>query len=1251
MRLRLVQVVLVAAVVIAGARAWRDWVQPPRDALRSLVDAPLRELFGPDVTYDRPFSFDLGGGVTLENLSVPSTGGLETAGGAAHPLAGFTARRVHIAHDPLALAAGRYRPTHIEIEGARVLTHETKEGIAPDFPLHLSAGRRTDGGVPSVQVKDATLLYRAMPGSQRLREHSVVEIHVRELGVRPDEDGTLQVRGDLTTRKLGQDDTVITVRGTVAPDGHDFDVVVRWDPLARTPEMLATLAEKVAEQVRHVGIGTGTLVLRLRPKAGGGALDLHVDWNSEVSLSMSDLPGLEAVDAATREQLEKLFGRGAVQVELGHGRLNIKSLVTELGTGHVRATGWIVRETGEFTIDFEIRDLSLADPALREALGPNGASLYDEFDPRAGLVDAVGRVTRSADGTVDWSVDVILEGADLAYVGDVGPDGRHVGFPYRVRDATGRLRLDPHGVTFDQIVGFNRGAEITILGHTQKAWTGGRTGVIEFTDAGPELHLTVVATHVPTDDRLLAAIRGSEFADMLQTYQIRGVLDRIEVDLTKLPRIERASQAELRLTMEGEQFRYLPFPLPLEDVRGQLTMRRPVLPNGKRGRVYAFDVTGWAEGAPVHVWARIAEHERRGRLHVQAEGLPLAGSVTDVVLASQATSEGLGPVWRWLGPRGRADVNVDLPLSEDPGPMRLDAELRSASLRLDAEGDAPLEIDQLTGHLAVVGGNVTLEDLVGSVGGARVAVHGRLEGGVKGRWALTARIDPLRLTPSLLRSLEVLAPGGALLPGGMQFESGSRLALALDVTKAPGVGTQPEVAFTAGPLDTTLRLADGTTVGLTGTSLSVRHGTVTAHDLRVQAEGVRARVDTLRVVPGADTKITGRFHAAFDDFVLGEGVLGLLPPAVAEVLRRWTSSRKLRSRAFTVDVPEQGPVTLRGDLALVAPASGPIGDGARGGFELDPLVMRARPEGGVVIEGVVRLTDFSLDVGIPLENLRGTIEVEHLALGDKPQGRGRIAGVSGRVAGLSVEDLSAPVDWTRDFLRIPAIGGRVVGGTLLGDFVMHTSQPVSYQGNARVRDFDVARLRDDLAPTGPAYAGRGTARVTFQNRGGRMRDLTGAGVVTIRHGRLGDLPFVANIFTLTDAIVGQGERPQFERADVEFTLQDEVFTFRRFDLAGPLFDMPGTGTLDLTGVIDLRFTPDLVKGLLLPGVMQLPGLGTVLRGLLREELVYAVRVHGDLGSAEPDVVFLPLLGMDRGDDFEGTGARALPHRRLPHWFR
>lgn len=1253
---RLVQSLLVLALVYAGWQTWTRFVRPPEDPLRVLADAPLVELFGPGVRYDSPLVFDVDRGAELYNLRVPNNSGLmESDGrGGLRPVMGLRARFVRITHDPLALAAGRYRPLTVEIEGVEIHTRETESGIAADFPLDIDSSAGDDGAVPQIKVRDLVLRYRALPDSKRLRPRATVAVRVDRLHIAPDSDGRLQVRGEMHALDLGQDDRAIEIEGTIEKDGSDFQVEARWDPLELTEPLLAILPEDIAERMRQSGIRSGTLVLKLERKGGAaeGEFDPRIEWNSEVDVSVADLTAMDAIDATTREQLKRLFGTGALQVELGGGKLNIKSLVTELAGGRVQATGWVVEETGEFSIDFDLRDVRLEDEALRNALGKEGATLYDEFDP-SGIIDAIGRVTRSADGHVSWSVDVLLEDADLAYVGDFGEDGERVGFPFRVREATGRLRIDDAGVTFDDVIGFNRGAEIVIRGNAGTSWTGGETGRIRFTEDGAAVNLTVIATNVPVDDELLAAVRKSEFADILEEFEIEGVIDRIELDFFKDPAIETSVKADLRLTLEGEQFRYLPFPMPLEDVRGKLTMRRPLLADGKtRGRIYAFDVTGWAEGAPIHAWADIEEHESRGRLHVKAEGIPLAGRLADTVKTSEISAEDLAGIWTWLAPRGKADVHMDIPLADDPERLKLDAQFKGASIRLDAESEAPLEIADLEGPLVLREGVVTLKGMTGTIGDSPVHIDGSLEGGVDGVWDLRGRIETLRLSPTLMRSLQGLLGGSDLLPGGMVFEADSRMDLALHITKAAGEDAEPAVAFEATKLDGVLRLPDGMRLTLTGEQLSSTDGVVTVRNLRAQGEGVTAEVRRARIEPGGETTLTGRFHAAFDRYTISQGLLDLLPETAAEVIGEWTANRRISSKSFLIDVPEDGPITLEGDLALIAPEDEPLGEGARGAFELMPLVIRNHPQEGVVLSGLVQLGGFSIDVGVGLVDLRGAIDVEHLHLGSESNnGRGRIRGVSGLIADLSVDSLSAPIDWSNDFLRIPAIAGRLCGGALAAEFQMHTADPVAFTGNAQVRDFSVARLRDDLAPTGPQYEGVGNAEVTFQSRGDSLRDLTAAGTLRVRQGRLGDLPFVANIFTLTDELAGVDERPQFERADLVFTLQDEVFTFRRFDLAGPLFDLPGEGTLDMNGVIDLRFTPDLVKGLLVPGIMQLPAVGPLLRGIVPEQLIYAVRVRGDLDAAEPEIVFMPGLGMDRSRAFEGTGPRALPRRRLPGLFR
>ena len=48
--------------------------------------------------------------------------------------------------------------------------------------------------------------------------------------------------------------------------------------------------------------------------------------------------------------------------------------------------------------------------------------------------------------------------------------------------------------------------------------------------------------------------------------------------------------------------------------------------------------------------------------------------------------------------------------------------------------------------------------------------------------------------------------------------------------------------------------------------------------------------------------------------------------------------------------------------------------------------------------------------------------------------------------------------------------------------------------------FTYSELREDIAPTGPDFSGTGLIQLTFQNRGGDMRDLTAAGSIHVLGG-------------------------------------------------------------------------------------------------------------------------------------------------------
>lgn len=1254
MRLRSIQAGLLILLVTAGVVIYRQAPRPGPELLADFADEELARIFSPDVRHGG-VDLDLADGIVIHDLVVPARPGVPPVEGAMGPVPAFSARQITIRHSVVALTAGTYRPTEIEIDGASCWLTETEEGLEADFPLDLPEGKG-DGRVPTIRIRNARLAFRGRAGSERLAPGAVLIFEVPRLDVLPEPDGQVRIRGDLVPANLGTPDSTLELAGLADPTHDSFHMRLAWEALEINPVLISKLAPPVARQLEEGGIRSGNLTIRVQREPEKEAV-LEVDLDGDMSLPQA-ISGTRALAEDTRKQLGELFGDAVLDVGLLEDRVVVRSLHTRLGGGILEAAGWVEQDTGELELRFSVRDLDLTSPDIPRALGAEGAAILTEFEA-SGRVDADGVVTRGKDGELEWRVNVILEDVSFRYLGTTDEDGIKYGFPYLIERAYGSLRIEPRGVFFDQVNGFNRGVEARVRGYKQQAWRGGETGRIYFTDQGTDLRLTVEVFDMPVDERLRAAVEGSEFAGLLDEFQLGGVIDRTEIDIVREPGIDSAAVTQVRLSLDGESFKYSPFPLPLEDVRGTITLTRPkgMRSEGNgRGKIFEFDASGWADGSSINLSGKIADHLDTGWIEVMAYDIPLQGVLAETIQKAALAPADLAETWRWLSPEGSALVLAELPVGKkNTEELRLRVEMNGARIQLDAEGPHPLEMEDLRGTLRVRDGVIHLDQVSGRFGGAPVKIEGQLEGGAGGSWQLAVKTETFELTEEILAGFQQLTGGGELLPAGAALESGSRVALDLAITRRPGADSPIESRVQLEDLKGQLRLASGKqllieaeALSLVGGVIAVRRGEIT-YD-RIQVTVPQARIPLPEEHTG-DQSLSGRFILAMDAFRVSEDILGLLPPSTAQLLTEWFGDRQLSSAELAIDAPPTGPIRLEGDLSLVVPPDTRIGEMPRGTITLSPLVLQPGAQGVAHLSGRIRLQGVSADIGPGFEGINGELRIDQLRLDAPRAARGRLVGISGRIAGLEVEALDTPVLWEQEVLRLQPITARIAEGSLRGHLQMRTADPTMYEGGLEVRNFSVARLRDQLAPTGPRLSGRGLVQFVFQNRGGGIESLTGAGTLQVRNGALGQLPGVANIFALMSEVLNDPQGPEFQRADVRFRLQDEVVTFDEILLAGPLFEMPGKGTMDLSGTVDLTFQPEFIKSLVLPGVMQVPALGDILGALLREDALYAVRLKGDLSTAEPQIIPFPWSGVDLGSDYEGAPPPALPRRRVPRWFR
>lgn len=1247
---------LVAGLVLgAGALVYDILRVPDPGMVGRAAESFLAEAFGPDARVGG-FTVDMTRGVEVTDLRVPSTSGSGT---------GLSARRVVVEHSLLDLCALAWRPTSVRIEGARLRMRESEAGVVLDFPLGLGQGRR-GGDVPELRIDDAEVTVLGREGSERLAPGAALRVTGLEGSALRGSDGRLVVRGSLRARGLGQDDTPIDITGSADPRTGAMDVLVVWDPLRLTPELLGSLSTELAEALGSLPVGAGRLEARLVREMGTGAageLVVTPRWIGAMTSEIGDLPGLSGLAPDDKERLRQLFGGGVLDVAVEGGRLVLRSLSTRVGDARVTASGWVAPDGSALELVAVLEDLSLEDPALRRALGPQGADVLDLMVLR-GRADARITIRRPPGGAIAWEADVALRKLAFSYLGKRDAEGRRIGFPYLLEDGAGRVHIGPDGVRVDGIEGRHGPRTVLrVLPATRPSWQGEDSGWVRFGADGPSLRITLEGFDIAVDDDLRAAVEGSEFRGLLDTYQLEGVIDRVEVDLRRLPGIDDAVRSEVRLTLDGDRFRWQRFPVPVQGLRGVVTLRRPVLPQGEPrvepgpvGRVLWLDVRGEVpqqDGpAPVHLRAEVVGHQRRGRLHLRGLGVDLAGPLAEQLREAELTRDGLGALWAWLAPEGRADLEAEFPLEDDPEPLRILARLEGNAVSLDAvdQRDGALRIEALKGVVTAVGKDVRAQGLEGLLLGAPLEVSGRWPQGGDGPFRIDARtLSPVPFTSGFLEAVHQLSECTSFFPYGLVLEPGGEAALDLTVRLTEGTDCPEVPRLVLRDVDLGLRWPQGPLLGLSGALLVFDDGEVTAERLDVTLPGLEARIEDARHGPGG---LRGRFDFRMQDFRIGEEMLEVLPAATRQFLEDWAGDRRLATPGLRLALERDGSVALDGELTLLAREGAPPGGAPRGRMVLEQVTLGSPDaDGARTLRGAAVLDGLSIDPGLALSELSGRIVVEEALLGAAPRARARVEGLAGRVQGVRFEGLAAPVDWHDGLLVAEPVQGLLSGGQLEGALRLSTGPVRGYEGRIQVRELDVGRLKDDLAPTGAPYAGRGFLVATFRNPTGTRSGLQARGDVSVREGRLGELPAVANLFLALGSMLPGDNRPTFETLDATFSLADEVVRLQPVVIAGPMTTLPGRGRIDLDGQVDITFQPHFIKSLLLPVLMPLPVIGDLLKALLREDLVYAVRVHGDMGNPRTEVVFLPFLRGEDDDAWVAPPPPRAPRRPLPSTFR
>jgi hypothetical protein len=268
--------------------------------------------------------------------------------------------------------------------------------------------------------------------------------------------------------------------------------------------------------------------------------------------------------------------------------------------------------------------------------------------------------------------------------------------------------------------------------------------------------------------------------------------------------------------------------------------------------------------------------------------------------------------------------------------------------------------------------------------------------------------------------------------------------------------------------------------------------------------------------------------------------------------------------------------------------------------------------------GTLTLADCSMDVGLPLRELTGTVVASGQAgargEGFSVDGQLRLerASISQRIVNDLTGHLVKPPDGDR--LTIADASGQLYGGSVAGlvqaDF---GGDGTRYGVSMVIRDAQMGPLlRPSEAPDADgAFGGLVTGNLFLSGRAGSSTQRRGGGEVRLHRAQVRRLPLIESL--LDAANLAKPPAETLDDAFARFFLEGPTLSFEQIDLRGRGLLLYGTGSMLLPEQrLDLT-----VVAAALEGMQRVPVLSELLEGAARE--LMEIKIGGTVGQPRFEV--------------------------------
>lgn len=864
----------------------------------------------------------------------------------------------------------------------------------------------------------------------------------------------------------------------------------------------------------------------------------------------------------------------------------------------------------------DLHDIEIpAAPRYLNSLPPAVREIYDRFRPR-GVCRFQVEVVRESAGErprVNGQIEIV--------------DGHFTfdRFPYPLRKVTGKLLLSEDPTTGEECLRLDRIRGRGVEGGPNQDCRVEINGII--TPFGPEsrVDITVAGTEVVSEPPLIAAFPPlTRKALTLFDAPGKGEFPKFGGDfvcsIVRLRGLESHWIIDTSIRLEHAAGALVAFPYPMSDVSGELkihddhleliniSMNKDAAALRLDGKVY------WPRGD-----AKPGPQDGptlKPDLKIVARNVPVDRDLLDA----------LPPLRRaWLEKLG-AGGRFDLDGTITPGTGKTPDDDLNYDLRIALRDgtlwpvDGTFAVSNLTGGLRLTNQRLSLGELRGRRGEAELSARGEISWpGDKPTVVIEADARNLSLDQPLYKLLPAAAKSAwdQVRPQGtvdLKFSySGS-------ADNAPG--TQPTHSNGGGyEAIITPRQLSITPVAVPY-RLDELAGQVTVRPDRVLLENLVARHGQAKVrfTGSGSTRPAAKwqFTLSGDDVEVDDDLRKALPESLSELL----ASMQMKGRVgFEFS-----------KLTLAFPESTAIASS-------DGAATRAATDPPPDIDFVARLatSGASLDVGVPLSNVKGSMELT----GSSRQGKlsaltGSMNVQSLELAGRSATDFRAGLFKLpdEDQLTIRNIEAKLAGGNMAGqvDYAFPDVGPSRYAVNLMLRNADVKELAGE---TDQDIQGQVSASLALEGTYDQPSSRRGRGDVQVVGKEMYKIPLVLGLLQITNLALPITS--PFTEASARYSMDGQRVTFEQIELRSKEMLMQGDGQLDFgTRKVKLKFVTDSTTW------PKLPLIGELIQGAKQEFL--QIHVRGTLQEPKVSARSLNTFTTTVDEVFRGDEKNTTPKK-------